>query len=58
VKEQHDETDHRRSPARTLLLYLAAIDAAVQVARLLQNAPIECDKSLLAKMFQGAVRYW
>jgi alcohol dehydrogenase class IV len=26
--------------------------------RLLQNAPIESDKSLLAQMFQGAVRYW
>lgn len=26
--------------------------------RLLQNAPVESDKALLAQMFQGAVRYW
>ena len=33
-------------------------DGAWPQQRLLQNAPIECDKSLLAKMFQGAARYW
>jgi hydroxyacid-oxoacid transhydrogenase len=26
--------------------------------RLLQNAPIECDQSSLATMFQGSIRYW
>jgi hydroxyacid-oxoacid transhydrogenase len=26
--------------------------------RLLQNAPIECDQSSLAAMFQGGIRYW
>ena len=33
-------------------------DGAWPQQRLLQNAPIESDKSLLAEMFQGAVRYW
>jgi hydroxyacid-oxoacid transhydrogenase len=33
-------------------------DGAWPQQRLLQNAPIECDKSLLAELFGGAVRYW
>ena len=33
-------------------------DGAWPQQRLLQNAPIQCDKSLLANMFQGAARYW
>jgi alcohol dehydrogenase class IV len=33
-------------------------DGAWPQQRLLQNAPIETDKSVLATMFQGAVRYW
>ena len=33
-------------------------DGAWPQQRLLQNAPIKSDKSLLARMFQGAVRYW
>ena len=33
-------------------------DGAWPQQRLLQNGPIESDKSLLARMFQGAVRYW
>jgi alcohol dehydrogenase class IV len=33
-------------------------DGAWPQQRLLQNAPIECDKPLLAELFQGAVRYW
>ena len=33
-------------------------DGAWPQQRLLQNAPIESDKPLLARMFQGAVRYW
>ena len=33
-------------------------DGAWPQQRLLQNAPVESDKSLLTKMFQGAVRYW
>jgi hydroxyacid-oxoacid transhydrogenase len=33
-------------------------DGAWPQQRLLQNAPVECDKPLLAKLFQDAVRYW
>ena len=33
-------------------------DGAWPQQRLLQNAPIESDKSLLARLFQDAVRYW
>jgi hydroxyacid-oxoacid transhydrogenase len=33
-------------------------DGAWPQQRLLQNAPIECDKSLLAELFGGAVQYW
>ena len=36
----------------------ALADGAWPQQRLLQNAPIESDKSSLAEMFQGAVRYW
>jgi hydroxyacid-oxoacid transhydrogenase len=36
----------------------ALADGAWPQQRLLQNAPIENDKSLLATMFQEAVRYW
>ena len=34
------------------------VDGALPQQRLLQNAPIECDKPLLAKLFQDAARYW
>jgi hydroxyacid-oxoacid transhydrogenase len=34
------------------------VDGAWPQQRLLQNAPVECDKPLLATLFQGAVRYW
>ncbi|MDT5109101.1 MAG: hydroxyacid-oxoacid transhydrogenase [Mycobacterium sp.] len=34
------------------------VDAAWPQQRLLQNAPVECDKPLLAELFEGAVRYW
>ena len=33
-------------------------DGAWPQQRLLQNAPIEIDKSSLAQMFSGAARYW
>ena len=33
-------------------------DGAWPQQRLLQNAPIESDKSSLAQMFAGAARYW
>ena len=36
----------------------ALADGAWPQQRLLQNGPIESDKSLLAEMFHGAVRYW
>jgi hydroxyacid-oxoacid transhydrogenase len=36
----------------------ALADGAWPQQRLLQNAPVECDKPLLAAMFQGAARYW
>jgi hydroxyacid-oxoacid transhydrogenase len=34
------------------------VDGAWPQQRLLQNAPIECDKPTLAELFEGAVRYW
>jgi alcohol dehydrogenase class IV len=34
------------------------VDGAWPQQRLLQNAPVECDKPLLAELFEGAVRYW
>jgi hydroxyacid-oxoacid transhydrogenase len=34
------------------------VDGAWPQQRLLQNAPVQCDKPLLAKLFQDAVRYW
>jgi len=33
-------------------------DGAWPQQRLLQNAPIDSDKSLLANLFEGAIRYW
>jgi alcohol dehydrogenase class IV len=38
--------------------YATLVDGAWPQQRLLQNAPVECDKPLLATLFQGAVRYW
>jgi alcohol dehydrogenase class IV len=34
------------------------VDGAWPQQRLLQNAPIECDKPTLVELFEGAVRYW
>jgi len=34
------------------------VDGAWPQQRLLQNAPIECDKPTLAELFEGAIRYW
>jgi len=36
----------------------ALADGAWPQQRLLQNAPVESDKTLLANMFEGAIRYW
>ena len=36
----------------------ALADGTWPQQRLLQNAPVESDKALLAQMFQGAVSYW
>jgi alcohol dehydrogenase class IV len=36
----------------------ALADGAWPQQRLLQNAPIECDESLLAELFRSAIRYW
>ncbi|MFY9918630.1 MAG: hydroxyacid-oxoacid transhydrogenase [Mycobacterium sp.] len=36
----------------------ALADGTWPQQRLLQNAPVEVDKSLLAQMFEGAVSYW
>ena len=33
-------------------------DGAWPQQRLLQNAPVESDKAMLADMFGGALRYW
>jgi hydroxyacid-oxoacid transhydrogenase len=34
------------------------VDGAWPQQRLLQNAPIECDKPTLTELFEGAIRYW
>jgi alcohol dehydrogenase class IV len=36
----------------------ALADGAWPQQRLLQNAPVESDKAMLADMFGGALRYW